>query len=105
MDGRLPVDGPKTGKECYVRRKNGDGKNKLAVVLTHTVFIPLKPSSALMAFSLRHFIVFNSRSVQATSSISVPFDVDGVDDDGKGRMYSTRTCSTVVLDIISHIKN
>lgn len=71
-----------------------------------TPYIAFRPDNNRIAFvdlSSRCFIVCRSLSVQATSSISPPLEDDGVEDDGRGRMYSDTTCSKTSLQ--SHIRH
>jgi hypothetical protein len=61
------------------------------------LLIPAIANSDLVALSSRNFIVFRSLSVQVVSSTSVLFEVEGVEDDGRGKMKSLRTCSLIAL--------
>lgn len=66
---------------------------------TDELLTPAIPSKVLMAFSSRNFIVFSSRSVHAASSTSMFFEVEGADDDGKGKIKSLKTCSAMALSV------
>jgi hypothetical protein len=56
------------------------------------------PNKAFIPFSSRNFMVLSSRSVQAASSTSTLFEVDGAEDEGRGKMQSLKTCSATGLD-------
>ena len=71
---------------------------------THLLLIPAIANSDLLALSSRNFIVFKSRSVHVVSSISTLFEVEGVEDDGRGKMKSLRTCSLTALRVDAIIR-
>lgn len=81
---------------------------------SYMAFRPDKSRIAFLDLSWRCFIVCNSLSVQATSSVSLPLEDDGVEDEGSGKIYSDTTCSKTSLwihvthqpsklDCISHL--
>lgn len=76
----------------------------LSLTNTHLLFMPAIEKSVLVALSSRNFIVFKSLSVQVVSSTSTPFEVEGVEDDGRGKMKSLRTCSPIALHLGSIIR-
>lgn len=48
--------------------------------------------------------MFKSLSVQDISSTSMLFEVEGVEDDGSGKMKSLRTCSLIALHLDSKLR-
>lgn len=72
-------------------------RSRKQITYTYIYFNPVKVKIAFMDFSSRYFIVCSSLSVHAASSTSPIFELDDIEEETRGKMYSRAISSTVVL--------